>query len=575
MRERAVKAVRAQSFRWGTWLAVAVVAATTLSGCAVNESDIDRWKTTEHGPDKLYAVVTHSKYSWELRDEATMALVSTPAREGDFIGLRYLVDGVDLGEGQRLPGALAALSDDDRKRIVGDIAPQLIDGMKLRPPPKQDLVLPDGTKVPAKCTLPPPDPSIAFKDATFALVSATNPRLVTDEKVMSDLVAGLVAWAQTDFEARIDNVNQQYATETVLRWLHTNNQPAVASLPDLIRDGQTKLDHIISLIGDLGDDATKAKASGQVVNLAKTIDSKAWLDAHTKTMTEVCKGKAIAVEALTAQAQKDQAGQLEALFGYMNRLGGRPVIDYALSVADDPKHDPALRTDAVAALKGVVFKDPKDPSNTKDVDGLITVIKDPGAQQQLRLLAAQRLLEAPKDLITATVVPRLYTAFDAAGDRRDARFVMGWTIIQATGMDGIDKFMSHLPTSSDSRMSLNEAIGYGQTITDLLDPKKTIKIDKLRVYINGNSMGAKLAALGAFFEERGADMNLLRQMAQDTTKVPTTCDDTSKNPADKCGWSDPGCWVPKAGGGPNDKEHKVIATVGDFVSYCIIPNVPK
>ena len=573
MRERAVTAFRAQSRRWERWLLGASLIAVA-SGCAVNESDIDRWRTTEHGPEKLYAVVTHSKYSWELRDEATMALVQTPPREGDFVGLRYLVDGVDLGEGQKLPGALAALPDDARKRIVSDITPQLLDGMKLRPPPKQDLVLPDGTKVPAKCTLPPPDPSIPYKDAAFALISSTNPQLVTDDKNAQDLMAGLLAWVQTDFDARIDNVNQQYATETVLRTLVAKKQPAVATLPDLIKDGQPKLDRIIGLIGDLGDDATKAKASTQVVALAKVIDSPQWLDAHTKTMTEVCKGKAIAVQALSDQAKKDQQTQLETLFGYMNRLGGRPVIDYALGVADDPNHDPALRTDAVAALKGVVFKDPKDPKNATDGDGLITVMKDAKAAQQLRLLAAQRLLEASSDLLSGGVLGKLYTLFDASSDKRDVRFVAGWTIIQIGGMAGLDRFMSHLPATPDQKMTLSEAIGYGQTITDLLDPKKTIKVDKLRPYLNGNSMGAKLAALGAFFEEKGADMNLLKSMSGDTTPISKGCDDTSKDPADKCGWSDPGCWVPKANN-PKESEKKVIATVGDFDNYCILPNVPK
>jgi hypothetical protein len=32
--------------------------------------------------------------------------------------------------------------------------------------------------------------------------------------------------------------------------------------------------------------------------------------------------------------------------------------------------------------------------------------------------------------------------------------------------------------------------------------------------------------------------------------------------------------VPKASN-PKESEQKTIATVGDFVSYCILPNVPK
>ena len=40
------------------WIGVAV-AGGLASGCAVSESDVHRWETTENGPEKLYALVTH------------------------------------------------------------------------------------------------------------------------------------------------------------------------------------------------------------------------------------------------------------------------------------------------------------------------------------------------------------------------------------------------------------------------------------------------------------------------------------------------------------------------------------
>ncbi len=67
--------------------AVALLSAVGGTGCAVSDSDVHRWETTEGGPEKLYAIVTHDKYSWALREEAAMSLVHMRPRSGKRIGL--------------------------------------------------------------------------------------------------------------------------------------------------------------------------------------------------------------------------------------------------------------------------------------------------------------------------------------------------------------------------------------------------------------------------------------------------------------------------------------------------------
>ena len=51
----------------------AMACAAGVSGCRVSESDVRRWETTERGPHKLVAVITHDKYAWNLRVEAADA----------------------------------------------------------------------------------------------------------------------------------------------------------------------------------------------------------------------------------------------------------------------------------------------------------------------------------------------------------------------------------------------------------------------------------------------------------------------------------------------------------------------
>src|SRR5258708_9681010 len=105
-----------------------------------------------------------------------------------------------------------------------------------RPPPPRAA---DGAVVQA-------DPSIAYKDAAFAIISH-EPPLATDEKTKGDLMNALGQWVQTDFEARIDNTAQQFGVEQIMRFI---GAPAVKTLPNSITESSTKVDRACSLIAD-------------------------------------------------------------------------------------------------------------------------------------------------------------------------------------------------------------------------------------------------------------------------------------------------------------------------------------
>ena len=52
------------------------MAGAVASGCRVNENDVRRWETTEHGPDKLVAVVSHDKYFLTRLAQKVLELVN-------------------------------------------------------------------------------------------------------------------------------------------------------------------------------------------------------------------------------------------------------------------------------------------------------------------------------------------------------------------------------------------------------------------------------------------------------------------------------------------------------------------
>src|ERR1700730_6611740 len=113
----------------------ALAAIGLTAGCSVSESDVHRWETSEAGPEKLYAIVTHDKYSWPLREEAALSLVRMRPRNGKRVGLEYLAMGYDTPQG-KVPGALSVLSEEARRRIVGGITPKLVEAMRQPPPAK-------------------------------------------------------------------------------------------------------------------------------------------------------------------------------------------------------------------------------------------------------------------------------------------------------------------------------------------------------------------------------------------------------------------------------------------------------
>ena len=538
MRERVRVTGRAQS-TYGRWLgvmtfAVAAGASGALGlGCAVSDNDIHHWEFTERGPDNLYKIVVHDKFAWALRDEAALGLVRMKPRQGQHVGLEMLIKALKNQKD---------LTPEARKRIVSDIVPKIIAQMDQQAPP----VTPDGRL--------PEDPSVPYKDAAFALL--TEPGLVNDEKLKQDLAAALTQWVQTSFDLRIENRSQQYGLEQVMRQLGT---ASVRALPSYMREDSTKVDRLSSLIAELGDDETKKKASEQLVVLAKKIDSPEWL-AKTRALVEE-HNKRDKIDAtpgqVDAQLKEFQRQELEPLFGNMKKVGQRPAVEFCLSYAGDNKKSTDLRKLAAAALENNV-----DKNNASDVDRIFRIFSDETAPDEVRGIAVARLGELSKD----QVVPKLYSLFEGKSWKtrfEAARRVL--EILKPMDAKSIADFMRRLPKSSEQKMGKNEPIAYGAIIAQMEPAGGTKPRDELNKYLTSKDLGPKMTAIGSFYGVKKAEAAPIMSMQEDTTPV-SKCDE-----ADKCDWN---CPVPKAPGS-KDLESKKIATVGEFVKFCILPNLDQ
>jgi len=538
MRQRLGKTGWAKSRRLAAaWAAWAMTTVAGIAGCAVSDSDVHRWETTENGPEKLYAIVSHDKYAWPLRDEAALSLIRMSPRNGKRVGLEYLIVGYDTSQG-RVQGALSALGEDSRKRIVNDLAPKLIEAMRQPPPPK-----------PAEGAVIPPDPSVPYKDAAFAVLSH-EPPLASDEKTKRDLVAALTQWVQTSFETRIDNSAQQFGIEQIMRFL---GAPSVKSLPSVISESSTKVDRACGLIADIGDEDTKKRASEALVAMAKRIDSNDWLNKQRALVLEANQKTKVNASAkdVNYQLTQYQEQELERVFTNMKRVGGRPTVDFCLAFAHDKSKSEKMRTDALAALENRV-----DKNVPNDVALIVDVATDDSNPDKVRGVAMLRLGELPKDMM----IPKLYALFDK---KWKVRLDAARMILKTITTRELPEFMRRLPANEKTKMGLSEPITYGALILGM-DPQGGPKPrDVLNSFLHSNDMGAKLTAAGSYYTAKKTEASAVKALTDDKTPVPK-CD-----PADECGWQ---CDVPKAPGSP-ERETKTVVTVGDFVRWCIEPSL--
>jgi len=515
-------------------LACTAMTGTLTTGCAVSESDIRHWELTESGPEKLYAVMTHDKYAWPLRYEAAMSLVRMKPRAGQHVGLETLLKALESKD---------ALTPTARDKIVNDIGPKIIEQMQQKP-----VTLADGNML---------DPSVPYKDAAYGLL--TEPSLVSDDKLKTDLTNAVAAWVQSDFETRLDNRAQAYGVEQIMRAL---GSPAVKALPSYIREESAKVDRLSQLIAEIGDDETKKKGSEALVALGKLIDSKEWMDKARQTVNEAnAKAKAAnpampdVTPAQVDQQLKDfQKGELEKIFGSMKKVGQRPIIEWLLTYAADQSKTPDLRKAAIAALQGNL-----DKNNQSDVDRFFNIVKDDKNPDEVRGLALERMGELSKDF----VVPKLYSLFD--GKKWQVRLDAGRKLIEILKpMDekAIAEFMKHLPQTKDQKMGRNEPVVFGASMAGMEAVGGKKPADVLNTYLQAKEIGPRLTAIGQYWGKKKDDAKAIMSLQDDATPVPK-CDD-----ADKCGWE---CQVPKPGS--KDMETKKITTVGEFVKWCVIPSL--
>jgi len=254
--------------------------------------------------------------------------------------------------------------------------------------------------------------------------------------------------------------------------------------------------------------------------------------------------------------------RLTSLFAIAKQVGRKPVTDVLLATANDEKADPKHRSLSLAALDGNV-----DTSNDAQLKAFLAIGKS-NAPDDVKHVALIRITSYPPDQATKAY----YQLFDSSNWK--VRYDGAMRVLDLMERVG-DKtkttpaeFLSKLPKDEKSKFALGEPSAYGSMFARM-KPELKAK-EALDDALKGERLGAQLTALGWYYGKgTKADLPLLAKYETDKSPVPKCKED------EECGWEKPGCPIPKAGGKPDEVEYKAVNTVGEYVNYCVKPEIEK
>ncbi len=507
----------------GMTFAVSITALST-TGCRITDDDVEAWAKKKAGPRKLVAVVQHDKYDLPLRVSAGMTLVSMKPRGGRAVGLLGGEDYIGLLEG------FEEMSAEERGPIIKGMVPELVKGMSF---------VPQGEEV---------DTSFAYKDAAFALLTHGEAGLVTNKEVKEQLEAGLIEWCKNNFEVRMDDTSQLYGMEQVLRFLRA---PGVKGLTDLIKPDFKKIREVSKLISELGDKETKQEASKRMVTVAKHVDSDAWIKQKAPSVEAANEASGLKVKKkqFDKQLEAYQEEELLRVFGAMKNVGQKPIVDYLLAYAEKKENPEKRRAAALAALENNLER-----KNAAHAKAMLDFIASDETPDTMRDVAARRVGELSRD----QVAERLYSLFDHK--RWQLRWTVASLLLKMTENKEMDEFMGKL--GEVKHMAITEPLSYGKLLAEV----KGAKPEELSAkYAAGNYPATvRLSALGYYYEGgTKEDVGKLEKFKNDSQKVPSCPED-----AQQCAWT---CTIE----GKKGPEAKEVSTVGEYVTYCILPGLEK
>ena len=465
----------ALSFR--VFMTLAALSLGALAGCAIGSDDIQHWKQTQKGPEKILKVMSSDRYPISLRAEAALAMIELTRADVDGLGEL----GVALEQS-------AAQEPEAVEAIVRDLAPRLSAMMKGEP------------------DKPASAEQIRAKDAAFRLIP------FAEAPVAEQLVGDVVAFYVEDFPSR--SLAGDVSAEQVARKL---GEPAVSRMVGALdaKMPPEALVKLTELISELGGGETKARAGARLVEIEREMRGEAYLawlsgeiDAQEAGKPEpLDSGRRAAMASLNREKFLNQ-GALAA----MKHLAGQPEVAARLveiarekPAEDAPEVTAQLDNDrrrtALLALAG--------HAKAEHLDALLAVALDGSDELELRDLAFDRIAEIGAERAIAPMWRLVQSNQNEILPKR-LRWRAGELILTLGGPGIVREFLARLPADPRAEYEPEELAGYATKIGEMSEPPTAAMREATK-----GPQWYKVVIAANFLAERGeaSDRALLEQLA--------------------------------------------------------------
>jgi HEAT repeat protein len=285
------------------WTACALgVLAALGAGCNKPSSDnIQLWKTTQKGPERLRDAVADHGVEPRLRAEAAAALV-------------------DIGQAEAVDEILPTLPMDDRTEIAKSLGPLCEVAMKD----------------------PSPDKALAFRDALYSLRQYVPP----DEQKRID--AALLPAIEA--ELRAGKLRQ--GRHSLDKMLTAVGPDAGAMLARVLAEPQAPVPQAAELLGKVGDEGARDKGAAALAARLPAGKGAAAKDSQAALLKAL--GSVGGPTAVKVLEEKALSGNKDDAANAVRALGERrdpAVLPFALKVAGDPKADKLIRDEMFGVVE--------------------------------------------------------------------------------------------------------------------------------------------------------------------------------------------------------------------------------
>jgi len=304
---RSVPRVQSPSVRTVVWtpsgLLLTVGLAVTAAACAKPSSEnIQLWKTTQKGPERLHDALAESTVAPRLRAEAAAALV-------------------DIGRADDAEAVMAQIPAGERSEILKTLIP--IDEVAMKDPS--------------------PDKSLAARDALFAIRGYATPE---DQKQIDSSLLPAIANDLRTGHLR----NGRQSIEKVLTAIGPDSG---AMLADVLGDPVPSYPLAADLLGKVGDETARNKGATALIARAQKEKAK---DKETSPAVWKAIGAVGGPVAVKFLEEKALAANHDEAANAVRALGARrdpQVLPFALKVAGDPKADKLVRDEMFGVIEGI------------------------------------------------------------------------------------------------------------------------------------------------------------------------------------------------------------------------------